>query len=683
MVKNINAFHLTEKIRFGRHTSETQPENTIVLNASSSELRNLRENGFYVSPIRDMGTSSNVLMYDVTRNEIVVGAEFSLQGITELGSTSNVKTSFKHLEVEQLDVINVTTINSYYIENPEFVIGRSDCDIDRSTLKMVRGDASASIDYDGKLTITSDTIIDGSLKANVYHGDGGILSNLSYDQLGYTMPKLCVTNDVIANKYYGDGSALTGLTLEQVGNVTSDHLTMKSARINEEAFIGRDLFVNGSIQSENVVYGKVFVGDGRRLSGVALTRDLVSNTARIEALELLKPEIAQIDGIVREIPKIHILENNVRQLQDKVKNDVKHIETFESDLKHIPQIVDKNLMDIQTLQKKAETLETFVPTVEKSKVGLDIITPIVEATEKRVTTMEKITPRVQVLESKVAKTEALIPSVHTHETYGPRIERLEPIVDDLVTYIPRIVRVDPFIQVVQAYTPKVDVLEKQVQRFIPLEAMVSNVYSTEKGLYEIQKQVPKIDERLKILEVVPPPSTLQSITSEQSNTTVSVQFEHPELSLMTMGNVGIGTTEASSRISIFEEPNILTDMGEVRAIHINNLIQINAYTKANNGTSSGRPGGLVIKTKRPNGEIQESMTIDGNGCVTIGSNSAYPSAALAVDSTTRGMLLPRLTTEQILKIKKPEPGLMVYNTEDDEFWAYKRGGWGEIKSSLI
>ena len=68
MVKNINAFHLTEKIRFGRHTSETQPENTIVLNASSSELSDLRENGFYVSPIRDMGTSSNVLMYDVTRN---------------------------------------------------------------------------------------------------------------------------------------------------------------------------------------------------------------------------------------------------------------------------------------------------------------------------------------------------------------------------------------------------------------------------------------------------------------------------------------------------------------------------------------------------------------------------------------------------------------------------------------
>ena len=354
MVKNINAFHLTEKIRFGRHTSETQPENTIVLNASSSELSDLRENGFYVSPIRDMGTSSNVLMYDVTRNEIVVGAEFSLQGITELGSTSNVKTSFKHLEVEQLDVINVTTINSYYIENPEFVIGRSDCDIDRAILKMVRGGAAASIEYDGELTIKSDTIVDGSLKANVYHGDGGLLSNLSYDQLGYTLPKLCVTHDVIANKYYGDGSALTGLTLEQVGNVTSEHLTMKSARINEEAFIGHDLFVNGSIQSEKVVYGKVFVGDGRRLSGVALTRDLVSNTARIEALELLRPEIAQIDGIVREIPKIHILEDDVKQLEDRVS----HNERFEASLEHIPHIVDTNSVDVQTLQEKTKVLES-------------------------------------------------------------------------------------------------------------------------------------------------------------------------------------------------------------------------------------------------------------------------------------------------------------------------------------
>ena len=427
------------------------------------------------------------------------------------------------------------------------------------------------------------------------------------------------------------------------------------------------------------MYGKVFVGDGRRLSGVALTRDLVSNTARIEALELLRPEIAQIDGIVREIPKIHILEDDVKQLEDRVS----HNERFEASLEHIPHIVDTNSVDVQTLQEKTKVLETFVPIVEKSKVSFDTITPIVEATEKRVATVEKITPRVQVLESKVAKTEAFIPTVHIHETYGPRIEKLEPIVDDLVTYIPRIVRVDPLIQVVQAYIPKVDVLEKQVQRFIPLEAMVSNVYSTEKDLSEIQKKVPEIDERLKIVEVVPPPSTLQSITSEQSNTTVSVHFEHPELSLMTIGNVCIGTTEAPSRISIFEEPNILTDMGEVRAIRVNNLVQVNAYTKANNGTSSGRPGGIVIKTKRPNGEIQESMTIDGNGCVTIGSNSTYPSAALVVDSTTRGMLLPRLTSEQILKIKKPEPGLMVYNTEDDEFWVYKRVGWSKIKSSLI
>jgi len=81
MVKNINTFHLTEKIRLGRHTSESQPENTIVLNAGDAEIQNLETSGFYVSPMR-YGTS-NVLMYSPETKEIVFGNRLSLQSITE------------------------------------------------------------------------------------------------------------------------------------------------------------------------------------------------------------------------------------------------------------------------------------------------------------------------------------------------------------------------------------------------------------------------------------------------------------------------------------------------------------------------------------------------------------------------------------------------------------------------
>lgn len=40
-----------------------------------------------------------------------------------------------------------------------------------------------------------------------------------------------------------------------------------------------------------------------------------------------------------------------------------------------------------------------------------------------------------------------------------------------------------------------------------------------------------------------------------------------------------------------------------------------------------------------------------------------PSAALQVDSTTQGILLPRMTATQILAIPSIATGLMVYNTD--------------------
>jgi hypothetical protein len=72
------------------------------------------------------------------------------------------------------------------------------------------------------------------------------------------------------------------------------------------------------------------------------------------------------------------------------------------------------------------------------------------------------------------------------------------------------------------------------------------------------------------------------------------------------------------------------------------------------------------------------MTIDGNGSVTIGSSTAYKCASLSINSTTGGLLVPRLTSEQIENIKKPEPGLIVYDTEKDTFVGYKKSGWTEL-----
>ena len=43
--------------------------------------------------------------------------------------------------------------------------------------------------------------------------------------------------------------------------------------------------------------------------------------------------------------------------------------------------------------------------------------------------------------------------------------------------------------------------------------------------------------------------------------------------------------------------------------------------------------------------------------------SADPSAALDITSTTKGLLIPRMTTAQRSTINQPAPGLMVYQTD--------------------
>jgi len=54
------------------------------------------------------------------------------------------------------------------------------------------------------------------------------------------------------------------------------------------------------------------------------------------------------------------------------------------------------------------------------------------------------------------------------------------------------------------------------------------------------------------------------------------------------------------------------------------------------------------------------------------------SAALEIKSTSRGMLIPRLTTSEMNAIPSPKEGLMLYNTTDSVFFFYSSGSWNEI-----
>ena len=112
---------------------------------------------------------------------------------------------------------------------------------------------------------------------------------------------------------------------------------------------------------------------------------------------------------------------------------------------------------------------------------------------------------------------------------------------------------------------------------------------------------------------------------------------------------------------------------------LSNLAEINGYVKANNGTTSGNPGGIAFKTRDTSGDMKVNMTLDGNGKLALGTHKGHPSAILTLQSTTGGLLLPRMSHSEMKSIQKPTPGLMVYDNENDTLYVYKKSGWTEIK----
>lgn len=59
-------------------------------------------------------------------------------------------------------------------------------------------------------------------------------------------------------------------------------------------------------------------------------------------------------------------------------------------------------------------------------------------------------------------------------------------------------------------------------------------------------------------------------------------------------------------------------------------------------------------------------------------NNANGSAMLDVESTTKGMLIPRMTTAQRTAIASPASGLLVYDNTTSSFWFYNGSAWTEL-----
>lgn len=67
-----------------------------------------------------------------------------------------------------------------------------------------------------------------------------------------------------------------------------------------------------------------------------------------------------------------------------------------------------------------------------------------------------------------------------------------------------------------------------------------------------------------------------------------------------------------------------------------------------------------------------------NSNIGIGTTTPHQSAALDIVSSNQGLLTPRLSTVQRLSIVQPALGLLVFDTDLNQFWFYNGTTWASI-----
>ena len=74
-----------------------------------------------------------------------------------------------------------------------------------------------------------------------------------------------------------------------------------------------------------------------------------------------------------------------------------------------------------------------------------------------------------------------------------------------------------------------------------------------------------------------------------------------------------------------------------------------------------------------------SLTL--NAQVGIGTTNPDASSLFEVQSTTKGLLTPRMTTAQRTAINSPANGLLVYDTDESAFYYYEAAAWSRLKGA--
>jgi hypothetical protein len=108
-----------------------------------------------------------------------------------------------------------------------------------------------------------------------------------------------------------------------------------------------------------------------------------------------------------------------------------------------------------------------------------------------------------------------------------------------------------------------------------------------------------------------------------------------------------------------------------------------ASIKANNGTGAGTINYMSFWIRNLANTNVELARLNGNGNLLLGTVTDVASSILTIESTTKGVLLPRLTTTEINNIVSPATGLTVYNTTVNTLCFYNGSSWQKCSHSNL
>lgn len=140
------------------------------------------------------------------------------------------------------------------------------------------------------------------------------------------------------------------------------------------------------------------------------------------------------------------------------------------------------------------------------------------------------------------------------------------------------------------------------------------------------------------------------------------------------GNVGIGTASPLVKLVVSN--------GGANGLEINPAATttLTTYNRSTLAYSALRVTANVFTIQTGAVTPTTTFTLDSSGNVGIGTTAPNASAILDVQSTTKGVRMPNMTTAQKNAITSPAAGLMVFDTTLAKLCVYTGAAWETITS---